>query len=403
MHIAIMTDLYLPMSGGTEISIDNQRQALEASGHTVTIFTAEHPDVDAPEDIVMIPSIHFTTGQQETMRISKPLAASFVIDELKRRHVDIVHVQTDFGVGSAGVYAARKLGLPLVYTFHTLLWKQIQTRNFSAKLAVHLFEKPMQWRLKSGKDFKLARLPGEPLYTYKARRHVCLMASQADVVISPSAHMAHKFRDWLPGLKVVVSPNFITTSSRHEPLPSIPTFLWMGRMMPEKRVLDFCKAIDLLPSYTNKPFRAIIIGNGYHQDDVTAWAANKSNVTLVGSIANDAVHHYIDQSSALVMTSHGFDNQPMVIAESIVGGRGVVSIDPELLLDIDPKAGVYPPDSSPEGLAQELADLIDSPTKLQSMSDAAAGCASIFSTDEGCKRLVGVYDAAVRYSLQRKL
>ena len=395
MHIAIMTDLYLPMSGGTEISIDNQRKALEAGGHTVTIFTAEHPDVTTPDDIVMIPSIHFTTGQQETMRLSKPMAASFIIEELKKRNVDIVHVQTDFGVGTAGVYAARKLGLPLVYTFHTLLWKQIQTRNFSTKLAVHLFEKPMQWRLISGKDFKLARIPGEPLYTYKARRHVCLMASQADVVISPSLHMAQKFRDWLPGINVVVSPNFITTSPRHEALPEVPTFLWMGRMMPEKRVLDFCKAIDHVSDYTDKPFRATIIGNGYNQDDVSAWAINKPHVTIVGSVANTAVHRYIDQSSALVMTSHGFDNQPVVIAESIVGGRGVVSIDPELLLDIDPKAGVYPPDSSPEGLAQELADLIESPTKLQSMSDAAAGCASVFNTDEGRRRLVGVYEMAI--------
>jgi glycosyltransferase involved in cell wall biosynthesis len=208
--------------------------------------------------------------------------------------------------------------------------------------------------------------------------------------------MANKVRDWLPGINVVVSQNFITTAARQKPLPEIPTFLWMGRMMPEKRVLDFCKALDLVHDYTDKSFRAIIIGNGYHFENVKSWAEGRSDVTLAGSVANTAVHDYIDHSSALVMTSHGFDNQPMVIAESIVGGRGVVSIDPELLLDIDPKAGVYPPDSSPEGLAQELADLIESPAKLQSMSDAAAGCASIFNTDEGQKRLVGVYHMAIK-------
>lgn len=395
MHIAIMTDLYLPMSGGTEVSIDNQRRALEAAGHTVTIFTAEHPNVTPPDDIVIIPSIHFTTAQQETVRLSRPLATSFIVEELEERHVDIVHVQTDFGVGIAGVYAAKKLGLPLVYTFHTLLWKQIQTRNRSAKIAVHVFEKPMQWRIKPGKDFKLPRLPGEPLYAYKTRRHSCLIASKADVVISPSTHMARRFHEWLPAQRIVVSPNFIATPPRRTPLPDVPTFLWTGRMMPEKRVLDFCKAINLIPGYTAKPFQVIIIGNGYHLDDVTEWAADKPFVTLAGSVANDAVHGYVDRSSALVMTSHGFDNQPMVIAESIVGGRGIVSVDPDLLLDIDPEAGVYPSDSSPEGLAQQLADLIDHPEKLQVMSDAAASCAPIFSAGKGYDRLFNVYQLAL--------
>lgn len=402
MHIAIMTDLYLPMSGGTEISIDNQRRALEAAGHQVTIFTAAHPDVSHPSHIVVIPSIHFTTAQQETVRFSRPMATSFIVDELKKRDIDIVHVQTDFGVGIAGIYAARKLGLPLVYTFHTLLWKQVQTRNRSAKIAIFVFEKPLQWRIKPGKDFALARLPGEPLYAYKTRRHSCLVASKADIIISPSTHMARKFHEWLPHSQVTVSPNFITTTPRDTALPDVPTFLWMGRMMPEKRVLDFCNALDLLPSFTNKPYRVIIVGNGHHLDSVTKWAADKSFVTIAGSVANEDVHTYIDQSSALVMTSHGFDNQPMVIAESIVGGRGIISVDPDLLLDIDPDAGVYPSDSSPEGLAEQLAYLIDHPEKLQRMSDAAARCAPIFSADEGRRRIENAYEQALHKHVQRK-
>lgn len=396
MHIAIMTDLYLPMSGGTEVSIDNQRHALEAAGHTVTIFTAAHPDVTPPHDVVVIPSIHFTTSQRETVRLSLPMTAGFIVDELKKRHIDIVHVQTDFAVGIAGTYAAHKLGLPLVYTCHTLLWKQVQTRNRSAKIAIYVFEKPLQWRIKPTKDFSLTRLPGEPLYAYKTRRHTCLVASKADVIISPSTHMANRFRQWLPGHQVTVSPNFITAPPRHEPLPDIPTFLWMGRMMPEKRVLDFCRAIDLLSEYTTQPFDVIIIGNGYHLDEVTAWAADKPFVTITGSIANEAVHTYIDRSSALVMTSYGFDNQPMVIAETIVGGRGVVSVDPDLLLDIDPEAGMYPSNASPEGLAQQLADLVDHPEKLQKMSEAAMHCAHIFSSDEGRNRLVAAYEYATK-------
>lgn len=397
MNIAIMTDLYLPMSGGTEVSIQNQKLALEKAGHKVTIFTAEHPDIKPPDGVIEIPSIHFTTSQQETVRISRPLVMKFIINEMRKLRVDIVHVQTDFAVGIAGIYAAKKLGLPLVYTFHTLLWKQVQTRNRSAKIAVHVFEKPMQWRIKQDDDFELQRLPGEPLYVYKTRRHSCLMASQADIVISPSEHMARRFREWLPRQHVVVSPNFITTPPHYQPLPDKPNFLWMGRMMPEKRVLDFLAAIDLIPHYTAGDFHTTIVGNGYHEEEVARWARGKAHVEVTGSVDNSRVHDYIDQSSVLVMTSLGFDNQPMVIAESIVGGRGVVSIDPDLLLDIDPEAGVYPADTSPEGLAERLAYLIDHPSHVLHMSQAARRSAPTFSENQGYKRLLEAYRSAIEY------
>jgi len=296
------------------------------------------------------------------------------------------------------MYAARKLHLPLVYTFHTLLWKQVQTRTRSEKIAVHILEKPLQWRLEPRKDFTLARIPGEPLYAFKARRHVCLLASRADIVISPSAHMASKFHEWLPHQHIVTSHNFTTTPPRQTPLPEIPTFLWMGRMMPEKRILDFCAAIDLVPRFTTRPFRIIIVGNGHHLDAVTSWAADKAYIILAGSVAHEETDRYIDASSALVMTSQGFDNQPMVIAESIVAGRGVVSVDPDLLLDIDPEAGIYPVDSSPEGLAEQLADLINNPDRLTHMSAAAIRCATTFSATAGYARLLAAYKDSISTS-----
>jgi glycosyltransferase involved in cell wall biosynthesis len=210
--------------------------------------------------------------------------------------------------------------------------------------------------------------------------------------------MARRFHEWLPQQRIVTSQNFTTTAQRTIPLPKIPTFLWMGRMMPEKRILDFCTAIDLVPRHTSRPFQVIIVGNGHHLDTVKAWANDKTFVTVTGSVTHEETDKYIDASSALVMTSQGFDNQPMVIAESIVAGRGVVSVDPDLLLDIDPEAGLYPADSSPEGLAQLLADLVDSPDMLQGMSVAAIRCADIFSAAAGYERLLGVYEEAIRTS-----
>ena len=395
MRIAIFTDVYLPLRGGTQTSIHNQKQMLEQAGHRVTIFTAPHPDAEGRSDIVTVQGINFATKRGETLHLAMPTPNKQIRNELRDRQIELIHVQTDFGIGISGAVAAKKLGLPLVYTFHTLLWEQIETRPRSEQLAIHVLEAPMQKTLTVPEDFRIERLPGERSHAYKFRRHVCLLASQADVVISPSPHMAERFKAWLPTQTIVTSPNSVTTPPRQAPLPNTPTFLWMGRMMPEKRVLDFCEAIQLVGDYTSKPFRAVIIGDGSDLDEASALLKDTPEVTIVGSVPNDQINSYIDDASALVMTSQGFDNQPMVITETIVGGRGFVSMDNDLVNDVMHGVGITPDGTTPDDLARCLAELIDKPELLQRMSDTAALAAPHYNAAQGLERQLSAYQQAL--------
>ena len=397
MRIAIFTDVYLPLRGGTQTSIHNQKLMLEQAGHTVTVFTTPHPDAEGRADIVTVQGLNFTTKRGEQLQLTMPTPTKQIRHELINRHIELVHVQTDFGVGISGVVAAKKLNLPLVSTFHTLLWEQIQTRPRGEQLAVHIFEAPMQKTLTIPENFHIERLPGERSYAYKFRRHVCLLASQADVIISPSPHMAEKFKAWLPTQTVVTSPNTVTTPPRQNPLPAVPTFLWMGRMMPEKRVLDFCYAIRLIGKYTSLPFRAVVVGDGSDLDEASELLRDIHQATITGSIPNEQINSYIDNASALVMTSQGFDNQPMVITETIVGGRGFISMDSDLVEDVSANVGVFPGGTTPDDLARSLAELIEQPHLLQRMSDAAAVIAPYYNAAQGLERQLNAYQQALQH------
>lgn len=397
MRIAIFTDVYLPLRGGTQTSIHNQKLMLEQAGHSVAIFTTPHPDAEGRADIVTVQGVNFTTKRGEQLQLTMPTPTRQIRNELLSRRIELVHVQTDFGIGISGAAAAKKLNLPLVYTFHTLLWEQIETRPRGEQLAVHLFEAPMQKTLTVPENFHVERLPGERSYAYKFRRHVCLLASQADVVISPSPHMAEKFKAWLPAGTIVTSPNTVTTPPRQQTLPAVPTFLWMGRMMPEKRVLDFCHAIQLISKYTDGAFHAVIVGDGSDLEKASELLRETPQATLAGSIPNEHINSYIDNASALVMTSQGFDNQPMVITETIVGGRGFVSMDNDLVQDVAPGVGVFPGGTTPDDLARCLAELIDKPHLLQQMSDTAAAIAPHYNAAQGLERQLNAYQQALQH------
>ncbi|OYX39239.1 hypothetical protein B7Z00_00750 [Candidatus Saccharibacteria bacterium 32-50-10] len=97
------------------------------------------------------------------------------------------------------------------------------------------------------------------------------------------------------------------------------------------------------------------------------------------------------------MTSQGFDNQPMVITETIVGGRGFVSMDNDLVQDVAPGVGVFPGGTTPDDLARCLAELIDKPHLLQQMSDTAAAIAPHYNAAQGLERQLNAYQQALQH------
>jgi glycosyltransferase involved in cell wall biosynthesis len=96
------------------------------------------------------------------------------------------------------------------------------------------------------------------------------------------------------------------------------------------------------------------------------------------------------------MTSADFDNQPMVIAESILHGRGVVLVDTNLQEGLSDGAGVWTKDASAQSLADELVALIRHPEKIQSMSQQAAKNRTLFMAKYAVKEQEAIYNEAIQ-------
>lgn len=378
MHIAMVTDYYLPTLGGVQTAIKAARESLEQLGHRVTIFC---PLLHGSDDagVVALPIAGAFRPDGFPFTWPPRDAAALLRRELADRQVDVVHVHSEVFAALAGITAARELGLPIVQSMHgridvyTAKVLPLPALTTALLAALHRRQLPHTGR------------PAHPeapyMRTSSARRMWRLMLNQAnaaDAVIVPSGHFAaklihqgvvapmHVVSNGLEDsvLSMVGTPR-IRSRSPQEPL----RVMWCGRVSPEKRPDAFVRAI----AATGAPVVASMYGDGVAGAKVRRLIRTLGvghRVTMHGGVPQREVLEAMAQHHVFVSTSHGFDNQPMVILEAVAAGLPVVVCDPDLAEGL-PEGGFLVADSpEPDRIAAVLDCLAGDPARIDTMSRA---------------------------------
>ena len=119
MRIALFTETYLPHINGVVTHVKILRDGLLQQGHEVLDVTADYQTRHhyIKDGILHCPAIK-----------SKRFYGYGVASPFSRRrlklvqdfHPDIIHIHNEFGIGLSGIFAAKQLHVPLVYTLHTM-------------------------------------------------------------------------------------------------------------------------------------------------------------------------------------------------------------------------------------------------------------------------------------------
>ncbi|MBZ9632954.1 glycosyltransferase family 4 protein [Clostridium sp. FP1] len=117
MNIGIFTDAYYPQVSGVVTSTFILKNELIRLGHSVTIVTVAHPDVEEEEGIMRLPSLPFFL--LPTQRVGM-IYSRKIMSKIKKLDLDIIHTQTEFSIGLFGRIVAKKLDIPVVHTYHTM-------------------------------------------------------------------------------------------------------------------------------------------------------------------------------------------------------------------------------------------------------------------------------------------
>lgn len=117
MRIGLFTDTYFPQVSGVATSIRTLKEELEALGHEVYIFTTtDRMEVEPDPTIIRLPSVPFVFFKERRVAY-RGLLTTYKL--AKRYHLDIIHTQTEFGVGMLGKIVGKALRIPVVHTYHT--------------------------------------------------------------------------------------------------------------------------------------------------------------------------------------------------------------------------------------------------------------------------------------------
>lgn len=117
MRIAFFTEGYDPFNNGVVVLLKAYREALEKAGHEVVVFAPEHHGRPSFEDrVVRMPSFYWC---KKTYPCLRPFAKNERL--FAGGHFDIIHSHHPFSCGLLAEKLSKKHGIPLVYTFHTLI------------------------------------------------------------------------------------------------------------------------------------------------------------------------------------------------------------------------------------------------------------------------------------------
>ncbi|MGE5417005.1 MAG: glycosyltransferase family 4 protein [Acidobacteriota bacterium] len=218
MRIGVFSDSYRPYTSGVVTSICTLKEELVKMGHEVFIFAPGYPNYhDEEPNIHRLLSIPAPTNRDFTLALPVSPRISLLTRNLK---LDIVHVHSPFILGQIGAKCARRLNLPLVFTYHTQYDQYAHYVPIGQELARDL--------------------------TVKYSRNFC---NRCDLVIAPSDDLRHLIAGYGVTTPIDVIPTGVDVERfssgdrtwlrcKYNIPDSHRICLFVGRLAPEKNI-DF--------------------------------------------------------------------------------------------------------------------------------------------------------------------
>jgi glycosyltransferase involved in cell wall biosynthesis len=228
-----------------------------------------------------------------------------------------------------------------------------------------------------------------------------LALSCSGTVISVSQYTRDKLiQAGLKDSKVSVVPNGIDLEAidRADAVPDGPDVLFVGRLIPEKRVAA------LLEALSTEPLRGLgatcrVIGDGPEAERLKGLANERglaSRVRFDAWVPEEEVYGAMKSAKVVTLLSEreGFG---MVVLEAMACGTptvvstGTNSAAPDLVQSGE--TGYVVP-CEPQALSQAIASIIGSPERRSQMGGRGKGMAKLYGWDHVTKQAEAVYEAA---------
>jgi glycosyltransferase involved in cell wall biosynthesis len=356
-------------------------EAQQRMGHRVLICTE---GADAPK----LEKLGFEVFTHGMKRSINPLGAVRAIwrirRALKERHVDVVICHNSLA-GIAGRIAARLAGTPKVV-------------YFAHGLACGPAQGTLDWQIRFQVEKGLAPFTDGLLvmndYDERLSRRTPL-ARSADRVYRIRG-MGVDLSRFVPGRHPEVRAR-IASQLGFDPAHAI--FLCVGRLIPEKGVLDFVTAARRVCE-RRKDAVFLLAGTGPLLEELrgrVAEAGLGEQVKILGW--RDDIQDLVKASDVFVLPSYYMEGLPVSLLEAMACGKPVITTHHKGCEDavVDGVTAFLVPVKQPEALAEKMAALIDDPALRLAMGQAGRRrVEEVFELEDCTREVVDTLERAVR-------
>lgn len=374
MNIGFFTNTYLPAINGVTIAIEDYRRQLEKQGHNVFIFAAEHSGwKDENPNVFRFKSIDLN------YKASYPLPVIYsprIGKVMKKLNLDIIHAHQFFLSGQIAWYYAKKLNLPLVFTYHTRY-----------DLYTHYTPLPKE----------LAKSLAQSLSTF--------YANSCDAVIAPT----ESIKDLLLGYKVK-KPIFVISAGvdinkfqningkekirkKYNIDQDKILLLTVSRLGPEKNIPFLLKAFQKV-NETRKDTCFMVVGDGPEKENLEKESKElglTKKIIFTGRIPNQKISLYYTASDIFLFSSLS-ETQGVIFVEAMASGIPTVAIKASGVKDIitSGETGILTDDNI-DVFSQTTLKLISDEKLRKKMSEKAKEEAQNFSVENSTEKLLSLY------------
>lgn len=349
MRVLMISDVYFPRVNGVSTAIQTYRQALAGHGVEVSLVAPDYGGVCEQPWISRVSSRQVPRDPED--RLMRRGALRSAVEAAVARGCDLIHIQTPFLAHYAGQRAARRAGLPVIATYHTLFEEYLQ--HYAPFV-------PGGW------------LRG------MARRFSRSQCNALDAVIVPSQAIHRRLSDYGVSTPLHVLPTGIPLQqfkantygareafrARHGIAQSRPVALYVGRVAHEKNI-DFLLAVLELARITQPEILLLIAGEG------PAVPALRESVARRGLTGNVQFLGYLNRRSELpdcyaaadvFVFASRTETQGLVLLEAMAAGLPVVALAAMGTIDIlGARRGAVVPHDNTAAFAQDLLAVLHDP------------------------------------------
>lgn len=310
LKIGLFTDSYFPQVSGVATSIKTLKDQLERLGNEVYIFTTTDPNVtvDDPQ-IIRMPSVPFISFTDRRIVVRGMIDAYQIA---KEKGLDLIHTQTEFGVGLLGQLVARKLKIPVIHTYHTMYEDYL---HYIAK--------------------------GKVIRKSHVRNLTRLYANHTDAVVCPSERVSQTLIDYgvTRPLKVIPTGIELERFVRPDITPEMTAqlrkdlgiqedqimLLSLSRISYEKNIQAIIQGMPqvllMMPNV-----RLVVVGKGPYLENLQKQVHDlglQDYVQFTGEVENDKVAYYYRAADYFVSASTS-ESQGLTYTESMAAGTPIV-------------------------------------------------------------------------------